>query len=147
VLALQGRAAVAQARLAYQLFRDRFAGERWERLAAQGAHVQRPLWASTSTKDPDLPDTLYVDSLIGPDTVNTLPEATITAFEDHGTLARTIDSDVDSAADVMSRLSAVGVDMDDVGRVLEDRGVAGFHESFGHVLNALGAKAVQLAGR
>ena len=147
VLELQGRAAVAQARLAYRLFRDRFAGERWERLAAHGAHVQRPLWASTSTKNPDLPDTLYVDSLIGPDTVNTLPEATITAFEDHGALARTIDTDVDSAADVMSRLSAVGVDMDDVGRVLEDRGVAAFHESFGHVLNALGAKAVQLAGR
>jgi len=147
VLALRGRAAVAQAKLAYRLFRDRFAGERWERLAAHGAHMQRPLWASTSTKNPDLPDTLYVDSLIGPDTVNTLPEATITAFEDHGALARTIDTDVDSAADVMSRLSAVGVDMDDVGRVLEDRGVAAFHESFGHVLNALGAKAVQLAGR
>jgi transaldolase len=144
---LQGRAAVAQAKLAYRLFRDRFAGARWDRLAARGANVQRPLWASTSTKNPAMPDTLYVDSLIGPDTVNTLPEVTITAFEDHGTLARTIDTNVDSAADVMSRLSAAGVDMDDVGRVLEDRGVAGFHESFGHVLNALTAKARQLARR
>jgi transaldolase len=146
-LELRGRAAIAQAKLAYRLFRERFAGARWERLAARGAHVQRPLWASTSTKDPAMPDTLYVDSLIGPDTVNTLPEATITAFEDHGKLARTIDTDVDSAAEVMSRLAAVGVDMDDVGRVLEDRGVAGFHESFGHVLAALAAKARQLAGR
>jgi len=116
--ALRGRAAVAQARLAYRLFRDRFVGERWERLAARGAHVQRPLWASTSTKNPALPDTLYVDSLIGPDTVNTLPEATITAFENHGTLARTIDADIDDAADVMRRLTAVGVDMYDVGRTL-----------------------------
>lgn len=147
VLALQGRAAVAQAKLAYRLFRDRFAGERWERLAARGAHVQRPLWASTSTKNPALPDTLYVDSLIGPDTVNTLPEVTITAFEDHGALARTIDADVDAATDVMSRLAAAGVDMEDVGRVLEERGVAAFHESFAHVLNALEAKARQLAGR
>jgi transaldolase len=147
VLALRSSAAVAQAKLAYRLFRDRFAGERWQRMAARGAHVQRPLWASTSTKNPALPDTIYVDSLIGPDTVNTLPEATITAFEDHGTLARTIDADVDAAADVMSRLAVAGVDMDDVGRVLEERGVAGFHESFAHVLNALDTKGRQLAGR
>ena len=90
-LALRGRAAVAQAKLAYQLFRDAHTGERWERLADRGARVQRPLWASTSTKNPRYPDTLYVDSLIGPDTVNTLPESTMQAFEDHGTLARTID--------------------------------------------------------
>jgi transaldolase len=107
----------------------------------------RPLWASTSTKDPALPDTLYVDGLIGPDTVNTLPEATITAFEDHGTLARTIDTGVDDAADVMHRLAAAGVDMDDVGRTLEGDGVASFHESFAHVLAALDTKARQLAGR
>src|SRR6266508_213649 len=100
-LALRGQAAVAQARLAYRLFRDRFAGERWERLAARGARVQRPLWASTSTKNPSYPDTLYVDGLIGPDTVNTLPETTIAAFEDHGTIARTIDSGVDDAGSMM----------------------------------------------
>jgi transaldolase len=147
VFALRGRAAVAQARLAYRLFRERFAGERWERLAARGAHLQRPLWASTSTKSPTLPDTLYVDSLIGPNTVNTLPEPTITAFEDHGILARTIDVDVDAAADVMSRLAEAGVDMDDVGLALEDRGVEAFHESFAHLLNALDTKARQLAGR
>ncbi len=147
VLALRGRAAVAQAKLAYRLFCDRFVGERWEWLAAHGAHVQRPLWASTSTKNPILSDTLYVDSLIGPDTVNTLPEDTITAFEDHGIIARTIDSDVDVAADVMTQLAAAGVDMDDVGRTLEEHGVAAFHESFAQVLNALDTKAHQLAER
>jgi len=146
-LALRGQAAVAQAKLAYRLFRDRFAGERWERLAARGARPQRPLWASTSTKNPSYPDTLYVDGLIGPDTVNTLPETTIAAFEDHGTVARTVDAGVDAAAAAMRALAEVGVDMDDVGRVLEDQGVASFHESFVHVLNALQTKAQQLAPR
>jgi transaldolase len=146
-LALQGQAAVAQAKLAYRLFRDRFAGDRWERLAARGAQLQRPLWASTSTKNPAYPDTLYVDRLIGPDTVNTLPETTIAAFEDHGTLARTLDTGVDHAEAVMDRLAEVGVDMDDVGRTLEDQGVASFHQSFAHVLQALEHKARQLAPR
>jgi len=146
-LALKGQAAVAQAKLAYRLFGDRFAGDRWERLAARGAQVQRPLWASTSTKNPAYPDTLYVDSLIGPDTVNTLPEATIAAFEDHGTIARTIDSGVDDAGAVMDRLAEVGVDMDDVGHTLEGQGVASFHQSFVHVLKALEGKARQLAPR
>jgi transaldolase len=142
--ALRGRAAVAQARLAYRLFRERFSGSRWQRLADRGAHPQRPLWASTSTKDPSLPDTLYVDSLIGPDTVNTLPEATIRAFEDHGTPRRTIDADVEGAAEVLNRLAAIGVDMDDVGRTLEAQGVASFHESFAHVLGALDRKVREL---
>ncbi len=142
---LVGLAGVAQARLAYQLFRRRFSGERWARLAAAGAHVQRPLWASTSTKDPALPDTLYVDSLIGPDTVNTLPEATLAAFDDHGTLARTIDAGLDDAAEVLARLERLGVDMDDVGWILEMQGVAAFRESFAHVLGALAAKAQDLA--
>jgi transaldolase len=146
-LALRGLAAVAQARLAYRLFRDRFAGERWERLAARGARVQRPLWASTSTKNPSYSETLYVDGLIGPDTVNTLPESTIAAFEYHGTIARTIDSGVDDASAVMQALAEVGVDMDDVGRTLEDQGVASFHESFVHVLHALQTKAHRLAPR
>jgi len=143
--AVRGRAAVAQAKLAYQLFRQRFSGPRWERLAAQGAHVQRPLWASTSTKNPHYPDTLYVDNLIGPDTVNTLPETTIAAWEDHGTVARTIDTDVESATAVMDRLARLGVHIDDVGRALEEQGVASFHESFAHVLGALEAKASQIA--
>ena len=128
-LGLRGRAGVAQAKLAYRLFRDRFAGARWERLAALGAHRQRPLWASTSTKNPAYPDTLYVDSLIGPDTVTTLPEATIGHYEDHGTLARTIDVDVDEADETMRRLDALGIDMEAVGLTLENQGVASFHEA------------------
>ena len=144
---LRGLAAVAQAKLAYQLFRERFAGERWARLASLGAQLQRPLWASTSTKNAAYPDTLYVDGLIGPDTVNTLPEATIAAFEDHGRLARTIDTGTDEAAETLRRLAAVGVDMDDVGRTLEAAGVASFHESFAGVLDALEAKADELASR
>jgi transaldolase len=146
-LALRGQAAVAQAKLAYRLFQDRFSGPRWQALAARGAQVQRPLWASTSTKNPAYPDTLYVDRLIGPDTVNTLPEATIAAFEDHGTVAPTITSGVGDACAVMDTLAEVGVDMDDVGRTLEDQGVAGFHQSFTHVLEALEHKARQLAPR
>jgi transaldolase len=146
-LALRGQAAVAQAKLAYRLFRDRFSGPRWQRLAGLGAHVQRPLWASTSTKNPAYPDTMYVDELIGPDTVTTLPEVTIAAFADHGTLAHTIDTGVDQAAAVMRRLAAAGVDMDDVGLTLEDQGVASFRASYQQVLAALAAKAGQLSRR
>ena len=145
--ALRGRAAVAQAKLAYQLFRERFQGERWERLAARGARLQRPLWASTSTKNPAYPDTLYVDELIGPDTVNTLTEPTIAAFEDHGRLARTVDQGTDEAAEVMRRLAAIGIDMADVGTTLEVAGVRAFHESFAEVLGVLDGKARQLAAR
>ena len=144
-LALRGRAAVAQARLAYQIFRNRFASARWEKLAACGARVQPPLWASTSTKNPDYPDTLYVDSLIGPDTINTMAEATITAFEDHGTLARTVDTGIEQAHRVMDDLRTVGVDMDDVGHALEDQGVANFHKSFADLLVTLDAKARRVA--
>jgi len=142
---LRGHAAIAQAKLAYQIFADRFADPRWERLAALGAHTQRPLWASTSTKNADYPDTRYVDNLIGPDTVNTLPETTIAAFEDHGTLARTIDTGVHEADQVMDRLAGIGIDIDDVGRTLEEKGVASFHDSFVEVLNTLDSKAHQLA--
>jgi transaldolase len=146
-LALRGQAAIAQAKLAYRLFRERFSGERWQRLAALGARPQRPLWASTSTKNPAYPDTRYVDELIGPDTVNTLPETTIAAFTDHGTLARTIDTRVDEAAEIMRRLSAAGVDMDDVGSALENQGVAGFQASYEQVIAALADKAHQLSRR
>ena len=146
-LALRGRAAVAQAQLAYQLFTEQFSGKRWTELAATGAHTQRPLWASTSTKNPSYPDTLYVDNLIGPDTINTLPESTIAAFEDHGALARTIDADVGQAAKVLDSLATVGVDMDDVGLRLEEQGIASFHASFGHVLDTLTVKATRLTCR
>ena len=142
--ALCGRAAVAQAKLAYDLFRTKFSGERWARLAARGARVQRPLWASTSTKNPAYPDTLYVDALIGPDTVNTLPDATFDAFDDHGTVGRTIDVDIDAARTTWSRLAEVGVDMADVARKLEDEGVQAFQRSFVELSDALRAKLVAL---
>jgi transaldolase len=140
-LALRGSAAVAQAKLAYRLFTETFTGPRWEALVARGARVQRPLWASTSTKNAAYPDTLYVDELIGPDTVNTLPEATIEAFADHGTLARRIDADVDHAEEVWSSLARAGVDMDDVAAVLEREGVASFQASFDELIAALDSKS------
>ena len=139
-LALRGRAAVAQGQVAYEMFRQVFSGERWEALASRGARVQRPLWASTSTKNPAYSDTLYVDSLIGPDTVNTLPDATLAAFEDHGTVARTVDIDPVAAHDTLRDLATTGVDLDDVARVLEDEGVAAFMASFDDLLDSLGAK-------
>ena len=143
-LALRGKGAVAQGKLAYQLFQRTFSGPRWEALKAQGAVVQRPLWASTSTKNPAYPDTLYVDELIGPDTVNTLPDATLEAFADHGTLARRVDADVDQAEAAWKGLTAVGVDLDDVADKLEREGVASFQKSFDELLGALGAKADEL---
>ncbi|MEI8237947.1 MAG: transaldolase [Actinomycetota bacterium] len=140
-LALKGKAAITQAKLAYQAFQRTFSGPRWDALADAGAAVQRPLWASTSTKNPAYPDTLYVDQLIGPDTVNTLPDATIEAFADHGHAARTIDLDVETAEAVWSGLTAVGVDMDDVAAKLERDGVASFQQSFDELLHALAEKA------
>ena len=143
-LALRGRTAVAQAQVAYQRFLDTFRGPRWEALVARGARVQRPLWASTSTKDPSYPDTLYVDTLIGPDTVNTMPEATIDAFADRGTPARTVDADPEGAQAVLDQVQELGVDLDDVARVLEEQGVAAFAKSFDELLGTLGAKAAEL---
>lgn len=138
--ALLGRAAVAQGQLAYALFLEQFSGSRWQRLADHGAKVQRPLWASTSTKNPTYPDTLYVDELIGPDTVNTLPDATLEAFDDHGTVARTIDSAIGDARSTWSALADTGIDMGEVAAKLEAEGVASFQKSFVELLDALRAK-------
>jgi transaldolase len=143
--ALRGKAAVAQAKLAYELFTKRFRGPRWDALSDRGARVQRPLWASTSTKNPEYPDTLYVDSLIGPDTVNTMPDATIDAFERRGTVACTVNKNLDQAHQVMADLATVGVDMADVSRTLEEEGVASFAKSFDELMSALDAKAAELA--
>jgi len=144
-LALRGKAAVANAQLAYELFLSAFSGPRWEALVARGARVQRPLWASTSTKNPSYPDTLYVDTLIGPDTVNTLPDATLEAFEDHGTVARTVDADLAGARAVLDALAAVGIDLADVTQQLEDEGVASFQDAFDGLLASLSAKAASIA--
>ena len=140
-LGLKGKAAVANAQLAYARFLDTFRGARWEQLAAKGARVQRPLWASTSTKDPAYADTLYVDTLIGPDTVNTMPDATLEAFDDHGALARTVDADLDAARGIVARLGELGIDLEDVAATLEDEGVASFAKSFDELLGTLAAKA------
>lgn len=142
--ALKGKTAVAQGQLAYKLFLETFSGPRWEALAARGARPQRPLWASTSTKNPSYPDTLYVDTLIGPDTVNTLPDATLEAFLDRGTVARTVDADFDGAQEVLDSVTALGVDLDEVAAVLEAEGVASFEKSFDDLLATLTGKADQL---
>jgi transaldolase len=145
-LFLRGTAAVAQARQAYQMFLETFSGPRWEALAARGAKVQRPLWASTSTKNAEYPDTVYVDELIGPDTVNTIPDATLDLFIDHGTVARTLDADPEGPSLELEKLAEVGIDLADVAQRLEDEGVASFGKSFDELITALTTKADALKG-
>jgi transaldolase len=115
-------------------------------MAARGAKVQRPLWASTSTKNPAYPDLVYVDTLIGPDTVNTMPDETIAAFLDHGTVTRTVDAGADEARRALARLHELGIDMADVAKTLEDEGVASFSKSFDELMQSLADKANALAG-
>jgi len=138
---LMGEAAVANAKLAYALFRERFSGPRWGALAAKGARVQRPLWASTGTKSQDYSDVKYVETLIGPDTVNTLPPATLAAFQDHGRVARTVDRDLPAARDTFTALAAAGVDLTEVTDQLLVEGLASFQKSFDGVIAGLEAKA------
>ena len=145
LLALRGTAAVAQARLAYQLFLERFSGPRWERLRDHGANLQRPLWASTSTKNPDYPDLKYVEGLIGPDSVDTMPDQTIDAWLDHGTPARTVDADPGADAEALRSLAAAGIDVADVAHTLETEGVASFVKSFDELMQVLADKANALA--
>jgi transaldolase len=134
---LRGRVAIAQAKLAYRQFTRTFTSDRWAPLAAAGARPQKPLWASTSTKDPSLPDTLFVDELIGPHTITTLPERTIEAFNDHGTVRRTIDLDLDRAEATLDEAAAAGIQLRDVGMTLEDRGVASFGLALARVLQTM----------
>jgi transaldolase len=143
---LRGRAAVANAKIAYESFRRLFSGARWEALAARGANLQRPLWASTSTKNPDYPDTLYVDELIGPDTVNTMPDQTLAAARDHATAVRTVDRDLEGAHRTMEAVREAGVDVDDIVlHQLVDEGVKAFSDSYESLLSTLGQKARELA--
>jgi transaldolase len=143
---LKGKAAIANAKIAYQSFERLFSGAEWDSLAAAGAEVQRPLWASTSVKNPAFPDTMYVDELIGPHTVNTMPRPTIAAFLDHGTVARTIDKDLSGAYKTMEDLAAAGIDIDAVTTQLEDEGIASFAKSYDSLLAGVAAKRSQLAG-
>ena len=139
-LGLRGKAAIAQAKVAYQMFEKTFSGDNWRALAKLGAQVQRPLWASTSTKNPAYPDTMYVDELIGAHSVNTLPDATMDAFSDHGSIAETITRDVDGARSVLQALQHVGIDMNAIANQLEAEGVVSFQQSFNDLLAVLEAK-------
>ena len=142
---LKGKAAIANAKLAYQTYKEKFAGDRWQALADKGATPQRALWASTSTKNPDYRDVIYVEELIGRDTVNTMPVETIEAFQDHGEVANTLEEDLDEARKVFDDLEAAGVDMHDVGETLEREGVEKFAKSFEDLLSDVKQKRDALA--
>jgi transaldolase len=142
---LKGRLAVANAKLAYRHYQQTFQGQRWAYLAGKGATPQRVLWASTSTKNPAYPDTLYVDELIGPDTVNTMPEETILAFQDHGTPRSTLSEGVTEAQALLDELARAGVDYDELTETVEREGVEKFEASFTELLDSLKAKLGTLA--
>jgi transaldolase len=144
-LELRGKLGVANAKLAYQNYLETFAGARWEALEAKGATKQRCLWASTSTKNPEYRDVLYVEELIGPETVNTMPEETIEAFQDHGNVAVTLTQDVDEARKLVDDLRAAGVDYEDVVDTLEREGVQKFSDSFEELLDGIRSKQGELA--
>src|SRR6476469_5454698 len=147
LLDLRGKVAIANAQLAYAWFRELLTGARWKRLAEAGAWPQRLLWASTGTKNPAYYDVLYVDSLIGPDTINTMPPATLRLFEDHGTIRTTLSDDTGAARDVMKRLAAGGVDLDDITRVLEDDGIDKFVKSYDGLIGVIASKRKALAAK
>jgi transaldolase len=144
---LRGRAAVANAQLAYQLFQERFSGPRWQRLVARGARVQRPLWASTSTKNPAYRDVMYVEELIGPHTVNTMPPATVEAFRDHGRVSRTVDAHYADANAFFVDLRRAGLDFDNVTDKLLRDGLASFQKSFETLVAGLERKSASLVKR
>ncbi len=144
-LALRGKVAVANAQLAYERFETMFSRDTFRTLAAAGAKVQRPLWASTGAKNPAYSDVLYVEQLIGPDTVNTMPVATIEAFLDHGTVARTVDADYSGAHDVAQGLETTGVSLEEITTMLEADGIDAFMKSYDDLLSGVEAKRSQLA--
>jgi len=141
---LLGKVANANAKMAYQRFLEVFGGERFKRLKAKGARVQRPLWASTGTKNPKYSDILYVQELIGPDTVNTMPPATIAAFRDHGVVRRTIDEGLDAARRVLDDLAAAGISLDEITDKLQRDGVEAFSKSFDQITETTAAKAAAI---
>jgi transaldolase len=141
---LKGKLAIANAKLAYERYNELFSGERWDALAAKGATEQRCLWASTSTKNPEYRDVMYIEELIGPETVNTMPLETIEAFQDHGVVADTLEQDVDEARRLLEELAEAGVDYDDVTETLEREGVQKFSDSFAELLEGIRAKRGEL---
>jgi transaldolase len=145
-LALRGKLGIANAKLAYEHYQEAFSGERWDFLAGKGAHPQRCLWASTSTKNPEYRDVMYVEELIGPSTVNTMPEETVRAFQDHGEVrGDTVTEGLKEAHAVFEQLAAVGVDYDDISETLELEGVQKFAASFEELLEGVRSKRGQLA--
>ena len=144
LLALRGKAAIANARLAYQLFRTEFSSPRWQRLRAAGARLQRPLWASTGVKNPAYSDVLYAEQLVGPDTVNTMPPALIDAFRSHGETRRTVDTHLDEARQVVADLAAAGIAMEEVTDRLLVEGLASFQKSFDTLSAGLEKKSAAL---
>jgi transaldolase len=141
---LKGKLAVANAKLAYQRYKELFSGSRWDALRGKGARTQRCLWASTSTKNPAYRDVLYVEELIGPETVDTMPEETIVAFQDHGEVALTLEQGLDDAKRVFERIAEAGVDYDDVVVTLEQEGVQKFSDSFAELMDGVRAKRGEL---
>ena len=144
---LRGRVALASARVAYQRYLARFSGEAWERLERAGARRQRPLWASTGTKDPAYSDVLYVEELIGPDVVRTMPEATLRAFADHGRVARKVDAGVQAAEQILAGAAAAAVDVAAVTAELEREGVRSFCDSYAQLLDCIESKLAVVAAR
>ena len=142
--ALMGKAAIANAKVAYESFKRIFGSDRFAKLKEKGARVQRPLWASTSTKNPAYPDTMYLDTLIGADTVNTVPPATLEAFRDHGAAKPTLDTGIEEAHQVFDELKAVGIDMTAVTTKLTEEGVASFSESFDELFEVIEARRVEV---
>ncbi len=138
--AARGKAGLANAQLAYQAYEEVISSDRWKALAAKGAHVQRPLWASTGVKNPDYPDTMYISDLVAPDTVNTMPEKTMNAYADHGKLGTPVTQTYDEAAATMKQLAALGVDYDDVVKSLEDEGLEKFEKSWHELLTSVKAE-------
>jgi transaldolase len=144
---LAGTTGIANARLAYAAFERILASDRWRRLAAKGARVQRPLWASTGTKNPAYSDVLYLEQLIGRDTINTVPPETLRSFEDHGTVTPTLAGHEPSARRRMEQLSGTGIDFDDVTRVLEREGIEKFAKSYAALIATIGRKRNALGGK
>ncbi len=141
---LKGEVAIASAKKAYEIYKEVFSGERWEKLAAKGAQPQRLLWASTSSKNPAFKDTKYVEALIGPDTVDTVPLETIEAFRDHGVAANTLEQGLDQATEILAKVKAAGINMDEITQTLEDEGIDKFNKPFEKLLKSIEDQAAKV---
>ncbi len=141
---LKGEVAIASAKKAYEIYKEVFSGPRWEKLAAKGAQPQRLLWASTSSKNPAFKDTKYVEALIGPDTVDTVPLETIEAFRDHGVAANTLEQGLDTATEILAKVKAAGINMDEITQTLEDEGIDKFNKPFEKLLKSIEDQAAKV---